>query len=51
MTGKTGKYARDQLYHAISRDNNHTTVHLIYFTHHKVEATQVFNGLPCILSE
>ena len=28
MTGKTGKYAVDQLFHAISRDNNPTTVHL-----------------------
>ena len=51
MTTKTVKYDRDQLLHAISHDNNPTTVNFIYFTHHKVEETQVLNGLTCILSE
>ena len=51
MTPKTGKYAGDQLFHKISRGNNPTTVHYIYFPHHKVEATQVLNIMPCIISE
>ena len=51
MSLKTGKYSRYQLFHAISRDNDPTTVNVLYFTHHKVEATQVLNGLPCIISE
>ena len=49
MTAKTEKYARDQLFRAISRDNKPTTVHLMYFPHNKVESIQVINGLPCIL--
>ena len=36
MTAKTGKYAGDQLYHAIYRDNNPTTLKLMYLTNHKV---------------
>ena len=51
MTAKTGKYAGDQLFHAISCDNNPTTVYFMYFPHDKVEATQVLNGLTCIASE
>ena len=51
MTAKTGKYAGDQLFHAISRDNDPTAVHFMYFPHHKVEATQFLNGLIYILSE
>ena len=51
MTAKTVKYAGDQLFHALSRDNNHTTVNVIYFPHQKVEATHVLNRLPRILSE
>ena len=46
-----GKYVGDQIFHAISRDNNPITIHFIYFPHHKVEATQVINGLPCIISK
>ena len=51
MTAKIGKYAGDQLFHEISRDNNPITLNFIYFTHHKVEATQVLKRIPCILSE
>ena len=51
MTAKTGKYPRDQLFHAIYRDDDPTTVNFMYFIHHKVEATLVLNGLPYILSE
>ena len=51
MTAKMGNYAGDKLFHAISHDNDPTTIHLMYFPHHKVEATQVINGLPCILYE
>ena len=51
MTAKAEKYARYQLFHAISREKNPTRVHFMYFPHHKVEATQVLNGLPCIISE
>ena len=51
ITAKMGKYARDQLFHEISHDNDPTTIHFMYFPHHKVEATQVINGLPCILYE
>ena len=51
MTAKSGKYAGDQLFHAISRDNNPTTVQFMYSPHNKVEATQFLNGMPCILSE
>ena len=51
ITSKAGKYSGDQLFHTISRDNNTTTEHFVYFPHHKVEATQVLNGLPYILSE
>ena len=51
MTTKTGKYAGDQLFQAISRDSDPTTKLFMCFTHHKVEANQVLNGLPCILSE
>ena len=51
ITEKMVKHVRYQLIHAISRDNDATTVHFIYFPHHKVEETQVLNGLPCILSE
>ena len=36
MTAKTVKYAGDQLFHAIYHDNNPTTVHFIYFPHHKI---------------
>ena len=51
MTAKTGKYAGDQLFHAISCDINPTTVNYMYFPHNKVEATQVLNVLTYILSE
>ena len=51
MTAKTGKYYGDQLFHAISFDNNPTTINFMYCPDYKVEATQVINGLPCILSE
>ena len=37
MTAKMGKYARYQLFHAISRDKNPTTVNVMYLTHNKVE--------------
>ena len=36
MTAKTRKYVRDKLFHAISRDNDTTTVNFMYFIHHKV---------------
>ena len=51
MSTKMGKCAGDQLFHAISCDNNPTTVHFMNFPHHKVEVTQVLNGLPYIISE
>ena len=51
MTAKTEKYSGDKLFHAISRDNNPATVQFMYFSRNKVEATQVFNGIPRILSE
>ena len=51
MTAKTGKYSRDQLFHAISRENDSTTVNFMYFPNHMVEANQVLNVLTCILSE
>ena len=51
MTTETGKYAGDQLFHAISHDNYTTTVHFMYFLHHKLEATQVLNGPPCVIFE
>ena len=51
MNEKTGKYAGDQLFHTIYCDNNPTTVNVLYFIHHKMEATQVLNRLPCILYE
>ena len=51
MTVSTGKYARDQLFHAIPRNNNFTTVHFMFFLHHKVKKKQVLNRLPFILSE
>ena len=51
MTAKTGKYARDQLFHTIFCENDPTIVHFMYFTHHKVETTQVLSGIPCIISE
>ena len=51
LNAKMGKYAGDQLFHAISRDKDPITVYFIYFSHHKIEATHVLNGLPCILSE
>ena len=49
MTARTVKYSGYQLFHAISYDNDTTTVHVIYFPRHKVEATQVLYRLPCIL--
>ena len=36
MTAKIVKHSRDQLFHAISRDNNPTTVYFMYFPHEKV---------------
>ena len=36
MTAKTGKYDRDQLFHAISRDNDSITIHFMYFPYRKV---------------
>ena len=45
------KYTGDQLFHAISCENNPDTIHFMYFPHHKVEATQVINRLPLILYE
>ena len=51
MTAKIGKYAGDKLSYAISHDNDPTTVHFIYFSHHKLEANQVLNELTCIISE
>ena len=51
MTAKTGKYSGDQLLRAISHDKNPTTLHFMYFPHHKLEANQVINRLTCILSE
>ena len=50
MTAKMGNYVRDQLFHAISRHNNSTTVNFMYFTHDMIEELQVLNGPPCILS-
>ena len=50
-SSKTEKYARYQLFHTISCDNNPTTVKFMYFPHHKVEATHVLNVLPCIIYE
>ena len=35
ITSKMGEYARDQLFHAISCENDPTTVHVMHFTHHK----------------
>ena len=46
-----GKYSGDQLFHSIFRYNYQNTIHIINFPHHKVEATQVLNGIPYILSE
>ena len=46
-----GKYVGDQLFHAISRDNDPTTVHFMYFPNHNVEATQLLYGLLYIISE
>ena len=46
-----GKYAGDQLFHTIYRDNDPTTAHFTYFPHHKIEATHVLNELPFIISE
>ena len=51
MTEKMVKYARDQLIHSIYHDNDTTTVHFMYFPHHKLEANQVLNGLICIIYE
>ena len=41
----------DQLLHAISCDNDTAIVNFMYFPHHIVEATQIINGIPCILYE
>ena len=46
-----GTYAGDQLFHAIYRDNHPTTISFMYLHHHKVEATQVLNVIPCIIYE
>ena len=43
ITANMSKYARDQLSHAIYRNNDPTTVHFMLFTHHNLEATQVLN--------
>ena len=51
MNAKTGNKSVDKLFHTISHENDPITVHFMYFSHHKVEATQVLNGIPCILSE
>ena len=51
MTENTGNYFGYQLFHAITRDNDTTTVHFMYFPHHKVGKTQFLNRLTCILSE
>ena len=51
MTAKMGKYSGDQLSHAISRDNDPSTVRFMYFPCHKLEATHDFNKPPCIISE
>ena len=51
MTAKPGKYAEDKSSHAISSNNDPTTVHFTYFPRHKVEATQVLNRNLCIISE
>ena len=34
MNATTGKYAGDQLFHAISHENDPTTVQFMYLTHH-----------------
>ena len=36
ITAKTGKYALDQLFHAVSHDNDPTTLQFTYFPHHKI---------------
>ena len=51
INSKTGKYSGDQLFQAISCDNNPTTVKFMYSPHHKVEGNHALNGPPCILSE
>ena len=51
MTAKMGKYVRDQLFHAISRHNNSTTVNFMYFTHDMIKELQVLNGPPCVIFE
>ena len=51
MTCKMGKCAGDQIFHAISCDNNPTNLHLMYFPHRKLESTQVLNGISCIIYE
>ena len=51
MTSKTGKYAGDKLFRAISCDKDTTTIYFMYFPRHKVEATKFLNILLYILSE
>ena len=51
MTAKMGKYNINQIFHAISHDNNPTIIHFMFPPNNKVEATQVLNGLPFMIAE
>ena len=46
MTAKMGKYAGDQLLHAMSCDNNPTTEYFMYLTRHKVNQPKSSTGYP-----
>ena len=51
MTAKTVKYVGDKLFRTISPENIPNKIHFIYFPQYRVEANQVLNVLPCILSD
>ena len=51
MNEKMVKYTGYQIFHAIFCDNYPTIIHFMFPPYHKVEATQVLNGPPLILSE
>ena len=50
MKVHTGDHKGDQLFHALCRGTNVTTVNFFYLPQHKTELAHIINGPACILA-
>ena len=46
-----GNHKGDQIFHAVWRGTDATTVSFVFFLQHKTEVARVLNGLPFILAD